>query len=163
MQWRDLAGDQGASDYVRLIVQAMMEDDPMHAAPSNLGDPLVVYPFSMRYGQKGEFKYSCMILPRAVSLTTSVDSRGRTSINTVVTNKAFEGVPFNVYCLLRNVGDDDITTVQVLANGNVVAEKIYTVCGGSWRVVEIPVTLAAGTYTIEIGGMSQELQVEYNK
>ncbi len=163
VQWRDLAGDQGASDYVRLIVQAMMEDDPMHAAPSNLGDPLVVYPFSMRYGQKGEFKYSCMILPRAVSLTTSVDSRGRTSVNTVVTNKAFEGVPFNVYCLLRNVGDDDITTVQVLANGNVVAEKIYTVCGGSWRVVEIPVTLAAGTYTIEIGGMSQELQVEYNK
>ena len=163
LQWRDLAGDQGASNYVRLIVQGFMEDDPMHAAPSNLGDPLISYPFSMRYGQVGEFKYSCMILPQSVSQTTSVDSRGRTSVTTVTTNKAFAGETFDVYCLLRNVGADDITTVQVLANGNVVAEKIYTVCGGSWRVVEIPLTLAAGSYTIEIGGMTQDLIVEFNK
>ena len=26
LQWKDLAGDQGASPYVRLIVQALMED-----------------------------------------------------------------------------------------------------------------------------------------
>ena len=140
-----------------------MEDDPMHAAPTNLGDPLISYPFSMRYGQVGEFKYSCMILPQSVSQTTSVDSRGRTSVTTVTTNKAFAGETFNVYCLLRNVGADDITTVQVKANGEVVAEKIYTVCGGSWRVVEIPLTLAAGNYTIEIGGMTQDLVVEFVK
>jgi hypothetical protein len=161
LQWRDLAGDQGASPYVRLIVQGFMEDDPMHAAPSNLGDPLISYPFSMRYGQKGEFKLSCLILPQSVSMTSSVDSRGRVSYSYAVTNKATAGETFNVYALLRNVGADDITTVQVKANDVVVAEKIYTVCGGSWRVVEIPVTLAAGTYTIDVGGMTQDLLVEY--
>ena len=77
------------------------------------------------------------------------------------TNKAIAGEPFNVYCLLRNVGADDITTVQVKANDKVVAEKLYTVCGGTWRVVEIPLTLDAGTYTIELGGMTQTLTVEF--
>ncbi len=33
-QWKDLAGDQGAPAYVRLIVQALMEDDPNHASPT---------------------------------------------------------------------------------------------------------------------------------
>ena len=160
LQWKDLAGDQGASPYVRLIVQGMMEDDPMHASPANLGDPLISYPFSMRYGQVGEFKYSCMILPQDVSVTESVNSRGQTQYSYVVTNKAAAGVPFCVYALLRNTGADDITTAQVLVNGEVAAEKLYTVCGGSWRVVEIELTLDAGEYTIELGGMSQTLVVE---
>ena len=65
-QWKDLAGDQGASNYVRLLVQALMEDDPNHASPNNFGDPLVVYNYSMRYGQKGDFQsvsYTHLTLP----------------------------------------------------------------------------------------------------
>lgn len=62
-QWKDLAGDQGAPAYVRLIVQALMEDDPNHASPNNYGDPLVTYQFGMSYGQDPDFKYSCLILP----------------------------------------------------------------------------------------------------
>lgn len=158
-QWKDLAGDQGASDYVRLIVQALMEDDPMHASPNNYGDPLVIYNYSMRYGQAGDFAYSCLILPASYEMTESTNSRGQVvkSVQRLVGAKA--GEEFNVYCLLRNNGADDMTMVEVKANDAVVAQKLYTVQGGSWRVVEIPVTLEAGEYTIEIGGQTATLTV----
>ena len=32
-------------------------------------------------------------------------------------------------------------------------------CGGSWRVVQIDVTLNAGEYTIEVGGLTGTLTV----
>ena len=160
LQWKDLAGDQGASPYVRLLVQAIMEDDPNHASPNNYGDPLVVYNYSMRYGQAGEFAYSCLILPQVVEAEETENSWGSKTTVTVVNNKAKAGEPFSVYALLRNNGGDDLTTVQLLANGEVIAEKLYTVCGGSWRIVEIQGVLEAGEYTIELGGMSQTLTVE---
>lgn len=151
-QWKDLAGDQGASNYVRLIVQALMEDDPEHKSPSNYGDPLVTYNYGMRYGQKGDFKYSCLILPSTYVEEESVNSRGSTVISVVGTVTAKAGEEFNVYCLLRNNGADDMTYVQVKDGDTVVAEKLYTVEGGSWRVVEIPVTLdTAGEHTITVG------------
>ena len=65
-----------------------------------------------------------------------------------------------MYALLNNYGADDITTVQLLANGEIIAEKLYTVCGGSFRVVDLEGVLPAGEYTIELGGMSQILIVE---
>ena len=159
VQWKDLAGDQGASPYVRLIVQALMEDDPNHASPNNYGDPLVIYNYSMRYGKAGDFAYSCLILPQSVTEEEGENSWGSTVINTTVSNTAKAGVPFNVYCLLRNNGGDDLTMVQAKANGEVVAEKLYTVQGGSWRVVEIPLTLEAGEYEIEIGGCTDTIVV----
>ena len=160
LQWKDLAGDQGASPYVRLLVQAVMEDDPNHSSPNNYGDPLVVYNYSMRYGQAGDFSYSCLILPQVVEAEETENSWGSKSTVTVVNNKAKAGEPFSVYALLRNNGGDDLTTVQLLANGECIAEKLYTVCGGSWRIVEIQGVLDAGEYTIELGGMSQTLVVE---
>lgn len=150
LQWKDLAGDQGASPYVRLMVQATMEDDPDHASPSNWGDPLVTYQFGMTYGQKGEFKYSCLILPQVVSVE-EVQSGSSTTTQTTVKNQVKANEPFSVYCLLRNNGADDITTVQAYANDQLVAEKIMTVEGGSWRVVEMELTLAPGEYTIKVG------------
>ncbi len=78
-------------------------------------------------------------------------SSGSTSITTTVKNQAKAGMPFTVYCLLNNNGADDLTTVQAKANGEVVAEKLYTVQGGSWRVVEIELTLEAGEYEIQVG------------
>lgn len=150
-QWKDLAGDQGASNYVRLIVQALMEDDPNHAAPINYGDPLVTYQFGMSYGENPDFQYSCLILPIVQEVREEEGSSG--SINTVVynTETAKAGEPFTVYALLRNNGADGFTIAQARANGEVVAEKIMTVEGGSWRVLQMDLTLDAGEYIIEIG------------
>lgn len=149
-QWKDLAGDQGASPYVRLMVQATMEDDPNHASPNNWGDPLVTYQFGMSYGQDPDFEYSCLILP-TVQVTEEVESGSSTTTQTTVYNQTKAGESFTVYALLRNNGADGITTVQAKANGEVVAEKIMTVEGGSWRVVQMDMTLDAGEYTIEVG------------
>lgn len=158
-QWKDLAGDQGASPYVRLMVQATMEDDPNHAAPNNWGDPLVTYKFGMSYGQDPDFKYSCLILP-IMQETVEVESGSSTSTQTNVWNETKAGEPFTVYALLRNNGADGMTTVQAKANGEVVAEKIMTVEGGSWRVVQIDLTLDAGEYTIEIGDQAGTIVVK---
>ena len=159
LQWKDLAGDQGATPYVRLLVQGLMENDPNHASPNNFGDPLVIYNYSMRYGQAGDFKYSCLILPQFVTEEEGVNSRGQTVINTVVKSQAKAGEPFDVYCLLRNNGGDDLTMVQAKVNGEVAAEKLYTVQGGSFRVVEIELTLEAGEYEIEVGGQTGTVTV----
>lgn len=158
-QWKDLAGDQGASPYVRLMVQATMEDDPNHASPRNWGDPLVNYHYGMQYGKNPEFKYSCLILPM-MQETKEVESGSSTSTQTTVWNQAKAGEPFTVYALLRNTGSDGITTVQAKANGEVVAEKIMTVEGGSWRVVQMDITLDAGEYTIDIGGQTGAITIE---
>jgi hypothetical protein len=160
LQWKDLAGDQGASPYVRLLVQAlMMADTENHASPNNFGDPLVIYNYSMRYGKAGDFKYSCLILPQSVAVEEGTNSWGSPTVTTTVTNQAKAGEPFSVYCLLRNNGGDDLTMVQAKADGEVVAEKLYTVQGGSWRVVEIQLTLEAGEHEIEIGGLTGTLTV----
>ena len=158
-QWKDLAGDQGAPAYVRLIVQALMEDDPNHASPNNYGDPLVTYQFGMSYGQDPDFKYSCLILPITQEVREEEGSSG--SINTVVytTNVAKAGEPFTIYALLRNNGADGFTIAQATANGEVVAEKIMTVEGGSWRVLQMDLTLEAGEYTIEVGGLTGTITV----
>lgn len=158
-QWKDLAGDQGAPAYVRLIVQALMEDDPNHASPNNYGDPLVTYQFGMSYGQDPDFKYSCLILPIVQEAREEEGSSG--SISTVVytTNVAKAGEPFTIYALLRNNGADGFTIAQATANGEVVAEKIMTVEGGSWRVLQMDLTLEAGEYTIEVGGLTGTITV----
>ena len=160
LQWKDLAGDQGASPYVRLIVQALMDaDTENHASPNNYGDPLVIYNYSMRYGKAGDFAYKCLILPQSVTEEEGTNSWGSATVTTTVSNTAKAGVPFSVYCLLNNNGGDDMTIVEAKANGEVVADRVYTVQGGSWRVVEIQMTLEAGEYEIEVGGLKGTLTV----
>ena len=160
LEWKDLAGDMGASSYVRLMIQAtMMADKENHASPNNWGDPLVQALYGMKYGAEPKFTYSCLILPQSVSQVETTDSSGNKSMQSVVANQIKAGQPGTIYCLLNNDGDDGITTVQVKANGEVVAEKIYTVTAGSWRVVEIDVVLEAGEYEIEIGGQTGTLTV----
>ncbi len=133
------------------MVQATMEDDPNHASPNNWGDPLVTYQFGMSYGQNPDFKYSCLILPM-MQETVEVESGSSTTTQTTVWNQAKVGEPFTIYCLLRNNGADGITTAEAKVNGEVVAKKIMTVEGGSWRVVQMDITVdAPGEYTIEIG------------
>ena len=160
LQWKDLAGDQGADPYVRLMVQALMEDDPMHASPNNYGDPLVQYHYGMTYGEQPEWKYSCLIVPQTVTQEEVEGSSGSKSIQSTVTNEAKAGEAFTIYCLLRNNGSDGITTVQAYANDTLVAEKIMTVCGGSWRVVQMDLTLEAGEYTLNVGGQTASITVK---
>ncbi len=151
LQWKDLAGDQGADPYVRLIVQALMEDDPNHASPINYGDPLVTYQYGMTYGAQPEFKYSCLILPQVLTEVEGVDSSGNATVSVESVQQAKAGEAFTVYALLRNNGSDGMTIAQVYANDALVAEKIMTVEGGSWRVLQMELTLEAGEYTIRIG------------
>lgn len=150
IQFKDLAGDQGASPYVRLMVQAVMEDDANHASPNNWGDPLVQAFYGMTYGQQPDFQYSCLILPQSVT-EEEVESGSSTTMQYTVKNTAKAGEPFCVYALLRNKGADGMTTVQVKDGDNVIAEKIMTVTENSWRVVEMEITLEAGEHTITVG------------
>ncbi len=160
LQWQDLAGDQGADPYVRLMVQATMAAnvEGNHAAPNNWGDPLVQYNYGMAYGEEADFVYSCLILPTVVTEVEG-ESSGSKTVTTTAVQQAKAGQPFNVYCLINNYGGDGIENVQVKANGEVVAEKIMTVCGGSWRVFQCELTLAAGEYTIEVGGQTSTMIV----
>lgn len=159
-QWKDLAGDQGASPYVRLMVQATMEDDEMHASPNNWGDPLVTYQYGMSYGMQPEFKYSCLILPQTFEEVQEQNRWGQMVTTVVASNQATAGEPFTVYALLRNNGGDGMTIAQTYANDELVAEKIMTVEGGSWRVLQMDITLeTAGEYTIKVGDQVANLTV----
>ena len=160
LQWKDLACDQGADPYVRLLVQALMEDDPMHASPNNYGDPLVQYHYGMTYGEQPEWKYSCLIVPQTVTQEEVEGSSGSKSIQSTVTNEAKAGEAFTIYCLLRNNGSDGITTVEAYANDVLVAKKLMTVCGGSWRVVQMDLTLEAGDYVLNVGGQTANITVK---
>ncbi|MBQ7455084.1 MAG: glycoside hydrolase family 3 protein [Clostridia bacterium] len=160
LQWDDLAGDQGANDYVRLLVQALMEDDPNHASPANYGDPLLPYRYGMAYGERGDFVFSCLMMPRVTREIETMNSRGEAVVIPTTDNQAVAGEPITVRCLLRNNGGDDIVPVVVYANDRPVAEKLYAVEGGSWRVVQIEIILESGDYTIRIGGATGELSVQ---
>ncbi|MCF0228458.1 MAG: glycoside hydrolase family 3 protein [Parasporobacterium sp.] len=158
IQWKDLAGDQGASAYVRLMVQAVMEDDPNHASPNNWGDPLIQAYYGMSYGADPDFVYSCLIVPQSVT-EEEVESGSSTTTQVTVTNTAKAGEPFTVYALLRNNGADGITTVQVKDGEEVIAEKIMTVTENSWRVVQMDITLEAGEHTITLGDQTTTIMV----
>ena len=160
LQWGDLAGDQGASSWVRLMIQATMEDDENYASPNNWGDPLLCYQYGMRYGEEADFQYSCLILPQSL-VEVEYESFGSmsTRIDAVETAKA--GEEFTVYALLRNNGADGITTAQVYDNGTLIAEKTMAVNGGSWRVVEIQITInEPGEHTITLGDQVGTLVIE---
>ena len=76
-------------------------------------------------------------------------------------NRAAEiGKPFTVYTLLWNTGADDIETVQVFDGDTLLAEKLYAVEGGSWRVVEIEIALdQPGDHLIRVGDLTQTLTI----
>ena len=141
------------------MVQAVMEDDPNHASPNNWGDPLIQYQYGMKYGAQPEFVYDALVLPRAThEVTTESNGSTQTKYESVVETKA--GEPFSAYVLLWNNGDDGITTVKALCDGEVIAEKIMAVNGGSWRVLEMTLTVdQPGEHVITIGDLSKTIQI----
>lgn len=158
-QWKDLAGDQGANQWVRMMLLATMKVSQNHTVPSNWGDPLIQYQYGMRYGAQPNFVYDTLVLPRAThEVVTESNGSTRTNYESVVETKA--GEPFAAYVLLWNNGDDGITTVQAKCDGAVVAEKIMAVNGGSWRVVEMSLTVnEPGEHTITIGDLSKVVNI----
>ena len=157
-QWKDLAGDQGASDYVRLLLLGIMEDNPDVAVPNNYGDPLLCYEYGMRYNETGSFEYKALITPTTV--VEAAGSYGRTVI-TSVPAPVQSGEAFTVSCLLKNTGTADVTTVEVYDGDTLIAEKIMAINTDSWRVVEIEITLeGAGEHTITVGDLTATITVE---
>ena len=158
-QWKDLAGDQGASQWVRMMLLATMKTSENNTVPGNWGDPLIQYQYGMKYGAEPDFVYDCLVLPRAThEVVTESNGSTNTSYESVVETKA--GEPFNAYVLLWNNGDDGITTVQAKCDDTVIAEKIMAVNGGDWRVVEMTLTVdEPGEHLITIGDLSKTIQI----
>ncbi len=158
-QWKDLAGDQGANQWVRMMLLATMKTSEYNTVPGNWGDPLLCYEYGMRYGQEPKFTYDTLVLPRVdKEVTVDNGSSVMTSVESVVEAKV--GVPFPVYFLLWNDGADGVVTVQVKDGETVLAEKIMAVNGGDWRVVEMEITLdTAGEHTITVGNLSKTINI----
>lgn len=161
-QWKDLAGDQGASTWVRLLLQATMKTSPTHTVPENWGDPLICYKYGMRYGEKGDFVYETLVVPTTAEEREVVDSRGRTSLRTAaVPAVAKVGEPYTVHFLLWNNGGDDMTMVKAYDGDKVIAEKLMAVNGGSWRVVAMDLVFdTPGEHAVTIGTLSTTVTVE---
>lgn len=158
-QWKDLAGDQGANMYVRMMLLAMMESSEYHTVPGNWGDPLIQYQYGMRYGEQPDFAYQALVLPRVTKITeTESNGSTTTSSESVVESKA--GVPFTAYFLMWNNGADGITTVQALVDGEVNAEKIMAINGGDWRVVEMQLCIdQPGEHVVTVGPLSKTINI----
>ncbi len=158
-QWKDLAGDQGANQWVRMMLLATMKTSENNTVPNNWGDPLVQYQYGMKYGEKPEFVYDTLVLPRAThEVVTESSGSTRTSYESVVETKA--GVPFNAYVLLWNNGADGMTTVQATCDGEVIAQKIMAVNGGDWRVVEMTLTIdEPGEHVVTVGDLTKTITI----
>ncbi len=158
-QWENLAGDQGVSNYVRLMLLGTMKANEDHTTPANWGDPLLGYRYGMRYGEYPKFTYDTLILPR-VDKEVETESSGSTSVSVESVVEAKAGVPFTVSFLMWNEGSDGITTVQVKDGETVVGEKIMAIRGGDWRVVEMDITLdTPGAHTINVGTLSGAINI----
>ena len=158
-QWKDLAGDQGANQWVRMMLLATMKTSENNTVPNNWGDPLVQYQYGMKYGEKPEFVYDTLVLPRAThEVVTESNGSTRTSYESIVETKA--GVPFNAYVLLWNNGADGMTTVQATCDGEVIAQKIMAVNGGDWRVVEMTLTIdEPGEHVVTVGDLTKTITI----
>ena len=160
-QWKDLAGDQGASDWVRLMLLATMKEDPSKAIPANWGDPLLQYRYGMRYGQEPAFEYDTLVLPAGLVDVVQQNFFGPSTVQKVAYAPAKSGEPFKASFLLWNHGADGIVTVTAYDGETPIAEKIMAVTGNSWRVVEMELTLeGAGEHTLRIGDLTATITVE---
>lgn len=158
-QWKDLAGDQGASMWVRLMLLGTMKTSENNVTPNNWGDPLLQYKYGMRYGQAPEFAYEALVLPRVTKeIVTESNGSTRTSYESVIETKA--GEPFTVYFLMWNHGSDGMTNVQLTVDGQVNAEKLMAINSGDWRVVSMDVTIdQPGEHVVSVGTLTKTINI----
>ena len=160
LQWKDLAGDMGADPYIRLILLALMKSSDDHSVPENYGDPLLTFKYGMRYGADADFEYRVVVLPKTTKEVTEETSSG-TSTSYSSVDGAVAGEPFTVYALLKNNGADGITNVTVSVDGEITAQKLMAVNGGSWRIVQIDVVIdEPGEHEVTLGDVTKTIVVE---
>ncbi len=162
LSWGELQDDIGVSDEVRLYMAMLAKENPNIDMPNNLGDVIVTDGFGIEYSKPADIQLSLLTLPRMVEEKEVEGSSGGTQLQTTVSNiipKA--GEPFKISFVAKNNGEGDgLITVPVLANGEVVAEKIVGLTAGQFRVITVYVTLEAGEYTLTVGDMSSNIVVE---
>lgn len=135
-QWGDVPFDLGATyaDRIR-IAAAINAGEPV---PINLGDPLFMYGYGMRYDLHPKFEYSMLAVPSQVKA----------------------GEPFTVNLMMENKGWDGYTTIEVISGEEVIGTKFAALNGGLNRVVSIDAILAEpGTQTISVAGLSAAVEV----
>lgn len=158
-QWKDLSGDQGASTWVRLMLQATMEESETYSTPGNWGDPLLQYRYGMRYGEDPVFTYEALVLPK-VSREVVTEVSGSQQTSRVATVECKAGESFPVDFLMWNKGADGMQNVQLFVDGELAAEKIMAINGGDWRICEMNVTIdQPGEHTITVGTLSGTIVV----
>ena len=161
-QWKDLAGDMGANGWVRLMLEATMLTSENHATPENWGDPLLCYKYGMRYGEEPAFRYQTLVVPQeTVVVEEWVEFMGSNVESAKTVNQSYVGKPFQVQCLLFNDGSDGVTTAQLLVDGELAAQKVMAVNGGSWRIVEFELVIdEAGEHVITLGDLETIITIE---
>ena len=135
-QWGDVPFDLGATyaDRIR-IAAAINAGEPV---PINLGDPLFMYGYGMRYDLHPKFEYSMLAVPSQVKA----------------------GEPFTVNLMMENKGWDGYTTIEVISGEEVIGTKFAALNGSLNRVVSIDAILAEpGTQTISVAGLSAAVEV----
>ena len=158
-QWKDLAGDQGANQWVRMMLLATMKTSENNTVPNNWGDPLLQYRYGMRYGQQAELRCSALVLPK-VAREVEVEVWGSKSMSMKNVEEARAGEPFTIYCLVWNNGADGVETVKVYDGETLLGEKQMALTAGSWRVLKMDVTIdQPGEHTITVGNLSSSIQI----
>ena len=160
LSWGELQDDIGVTDAIRLYMAMLAKEDPAIKMPNNLGDVIVTDNFGIEYSKPADIQLSLLTLPR-VAVTVTTESNGRMRTSTQISNKAKAGEKFEINFVAQNFGEGDgLITVPVLVNGEAAGEKLVGVTAGQFRVITLYLTLEAGEYTIEVGGLSDTLTVE---
>lgn len=136
--WGDVPFDLGVTTTERLQIVAAINAGA--SVPINLGDPLFMYSYGLRYNLNPDFAYSTLVIPSTVG----------------------PGEAFTVSCLLTNDGFDGYTTAELAVDGQVVASKFMAVVGGQSRAVEFDVEVVldeVGVHTVAIGPLVGEVEV----
>lgn len=160
-QWKDLAGDQGASMDVRMLLEAIMLSNEQHTTPNNYGDPLLQYQYGMSYDQDASFRYSTLVVPTEkaeISVNLFLDFYETQIITVNASQKSGEAFP--IYCIVWNDGADGITDVEICDNGTTIATRTMAVTGQSWRIMKLDIALeGVGEHVLSIGNLSATINV----
>lgn len=163
LAWSDLPDDAGVSNYVRMIMLAMLEESDDNTIPSNFSAALFGSGYGMTYGTKTSFRYDTLAVPSESQITGSFEFAGSViTFKEIGTAAQASGVPFTINFLLWNEGDADATEkVQVMDGNQVIAEQLVAVKAGSWRVVEMDVALEGeGDHVLNVGTLSKKITVQ---
>ena len=162
LSWGELQNDIGVNDETRLYMAILAKRNPEIDMPNNLGDVIVTTDYGMSYTKAADIQLSLLTAP-TTTLTEEVEVRpGSTSTNTSVVNAMPKaGEAFKISFVAENVGEGDgVTTVQVLDDETVIAEKVVGVTAGQFRVISMEIVLETGEHTIHVGDMTTTITVE---